>query len=62
MEATKTVLKKAAVESWVCLDSPTGAHYWVIASTNGTRATVLAGHCKYCAAKREFPTVIAGVL
>ena len=32
--------------SWVCKDSPTGAHHWLI---NGH-----CGCCKYCGEEREF--------
>ncbi len=41
-------------ESWVCIDSPSGAHYWVEQEKKST-LKYLAFKCIHCKQMRNFP-------
>jgi len=45
---TEAQLKKAK-----CKDSPTGAHHWIIGSSERAEGTAM-GECKYCGERRRF--------
>lgn len=47
-------LTEEQLERAKCVDSPTGAHHWMIAMAEGP---ISLGTCKYCGETREFYNV-----